>query len=303
MSILVVGSVALDSVQTPFGEVEDTLGGAAIYFSAAASFYDRVNLVGVVGEDFPIHYLGFLQDRNVDLAGLQVLPGKTFRWKGRYDYNLNARDTLDTQLNVFADFHPQIPEAFRDSTYVFLANIHPQLQLEVLQQMRAPRLTAMDTMNYWIESEREALTRVISAVDIIIINEEEARQLADTYNLVRAAGAILDLGPRAVVIKRGEYGATLFYRGDQPIDFFFAPAYPLEELKDPTGAGDTFAGGFMGYLAKEDDASDTALRRAMVHGSVLASHAVEDFSLGRLRDLTWEDIEARYQLFRRCTLF
>jgi sugar/nucleoside kinase (ribokinase family) len=303
VSILVVGSVALDSVQTPFGEVEDAVGGAAVYFSAAASLYERVNLVGVVGEDFRVQNLDFLRDRNVDLSGLQVLPGKTFRWKGRYDYNLNTRDTLDTQLNVFADFHPRIPPDFQDSDYVFLANIHPQLQLEVLHQMRAPRLTAMDTMNYWIESEREDLTRVISEVDIIIINEEEARQLANTYNLVRAAGAILDLGPRATVVKRGEYGATLFYRGDQPVDFFFAPAYPLEELKDPTGAGDTFAGGFMGYLAKEDDTGDAAIRRAMVHGSVIASYAVEDFSLGRLRDLTLEDIEARYQTFRRCTLF
>lgn len=299
MALLVVGSVALDSLQTPFGVREDVLGGSATYFSTAASFFAPVRLVAVVGEDFPEAHVEFLRGRGVDLAGLERRPGRTFRWSGRYEFDLNQAHTLDTQLNVFADFRPELPEGFRDSSHVFLGNIDPELQLRVLDQVRAPRIVAADTMNFWIASKRAALLQVLRRVDLLFVNDAEARQLSGEHNIVKAARAILSFGPGAVVVKRGEYGA-LFFAG---IDVFASSAYPLAELFDPTGAGDSFAGGFMGYLARSGSLEPSAMRRAMVAGSVLASFAVERFSLDRLRDLGPEEIRARYSDFRRLAHF
>src|SRR5512137_83965 len=299
MSLLAVGSVALDSVETPFGRRDDVLGGSATYFSTCASFFGPVRLVAVVGEDFPEAHLDFLRGRGVDLSGLARAPGRTFRWKGRYEFDLNQAHTLDTQLNVFADFRPELPEAYRDSTHVFLGNIDPELQLRVLDQVRAPRIVAADTMNFWIASKREALIEVLRRVDLLFVNDAEARQLAGEHNIVRAARAILAMGPRALVVKRGEYGA-LFFSGNE---VFAATAYPLAELFDPTGAGDSFAGGFMGYLYRCGVLDAAAMRRAIVVGSVLASFAVERFSLDRLRDLGPDEIRARYDEFRRLAHF
>jgi len=304
MSILVVGSVALDSIQTPFGRVKDTLGGSALYFALAASLYDRVNLVGVVGEDFPMEEIQFLKDRGVDLTGLQVAPGKTFRWSGRYDYDMNTAETLDTQLNVFADFHPVLPESYRDSEYVFLANIDPTLQEEVLDQVHRPRLVVLDTMNYWINYKKEALAKAMSRADIVVINEAEARQFANTFSLIRAARKIHALGPQTLIIKKGEYGAAMFAAGENPISsYFFAPAYPLEKIQDPTGAGDSFAGGFIGYLASVSTLGIGAVKRAIVHGCVVASYTVEGFGIERLKTVTWEDIQKRYEEFKHFTHF
>lgn len=304
MSILVVGSVALDSIQTPFGKVKDDLGGSATYFSVAARLYDGVNLVAVVGTDMPEEHIEFLRQRQINLDGLQVVDGKTFRWSGRYGYDMNTAETLDTQLNVFADFHPVLPEHYKDSQYVFLANIDPTLQLEVLQQIRQPKLTVLDTMNYWINYNKDMLSKVISAVDIVLINEAEARQYANTFSLIRAAQKILSQGPKALVVKKGEYGAAMFANGGDPTrSFFFVPAYPLEKIKDPTGAGDSFAGGFMGYLAQEGEVSRDNIRRAIVHGSVVASFTVEGFGVERLKTLSLEDIRTRYNDFKRFTNF
>jgi sugar/nucleoside kinase (ribokinase family) len=299
MSLLVVGSIALDSVETPFGRRDDVLGGSATYFSTAASFFGPVRLVATVGEDFPDEHVRFLAARGVDLAGLERRAGRTFRWKGRYDFDLNTAHTLDTQLNVFADFRPELPQAFRDSEYVFLGNIDPDLQRQVLDQVRAPRFVALDTMNFWISSKREALLRTLKRVDLLFVNDAEARQLAGEHNVVRAARRILGYGPKTVVVKRGEYGAVLF-SGDH---VFAASAYPLPALFDPTGAGDSFAGGFMGYVARAGAADGAVLRRAIVLGSVLASFAVEQFSLERLATLTHGEIRARYAEFRQLTHF
>jgi sugar/nucleoside kinase (ribokinase family) len=300
MSILVVGSVALDSVKTPFGKVEEALGGSGTYFSVSASYFTRVNLVAVVGDDFPPEHVALLKRHKVDTAGLQkVAGGKTFRWKGNYTYDLNQAQTLDTQLNVFAAFKPEIPEAYRDSEYVFLANIDPELQLEVLKQVKKPRLVACDTMNFWIERKLKELKKTLKHVDILVINEGEVRQMADETNLVKAARIVTSWGPRALVIKRGEYGALFYNKGR----FFSAPAYPLEVIYDPTGAGDTFAGGFMGYLARCRNLSDCDLRRAIVFGSVMASYNVEDFSLRRLDRLSWPAIKKRFQQFKALTHF
>lgn len=299
MDILVVGSVAFDSVETPFGKKGDVLGGSATYFSTAASFFTSVRLVAVVGDDFPAEHKKFLSDRNIDLAGLQTQSGKTFRWKGQYGYDLNEAHTLETQLNVFESFHPEIPEIYRTSPFVFLANIDPHLQLEVLKQVQRPRLVACDTMNFWIESKRDALVETLAHVDILIINEAEVRQFADEPNLIKAARSILALGPQTLVVKRGEYGVLVF--GEHSV--FSAPAYPLEEVFDPTGAGDTFAGGFMGYLAATNNLSDASIRKATVFGSVMASFTVEDFSLDRLRLLTWDVIEERFRKFQVLTDF
>jgi sugar/nucleoside kinase (ribokinase family) len=299
MSLLVVGSVALDSVETPFGQRDDVLGGSATYFSTAASFFGPVRMVATVGEDFPDAHVRFLAARGVDLAGLERRPGRTFRWKGRYDFDLNTAHTLDTQLNVFADFRPELPQAFRDSEYVFLGNIDPDLQRQVLDQVRAPRFVACDTMNFWIASKRDALARTLRRVDMLFVNDAEARQLAGEHNIVKAARRILAMGPRAVVVKRGEYGAVLF-SGEH---VFAASAYPLPALFDPTGAGDSFAGGFMGYLARSGREEPEVLRRAIVLGSVLASFAVEQFSLERLATLTHDEIRSRYGEFRQLTHF
>ena len=292
--LLVVGSVALDSVETPFGKVKDALGGSATYFSYSASFFTQVRLVGTVGDDFPEVHLRLLKDRGVDLAGLQVARGRTFRWSGAYGYDLNEAKTLDTQLNVFADFRPELGDELRGVPYLFLANIDPELQLGVLRQMRQrPKLVALDTMNFWIQGKREALLRVLREVDVVTINDGEARELAAEPNLVKAARAIAAMGPSTVVVKRGEYGALLLAGGA----FFVVPAYPLESVYDPTGAGDTFAGGFMGYLAAQDRIDRGAVRRAMVYGSVMASFTVEDFSLNRLLRLAPDEVGRRYAEF------
>jgi len=304
MSILVVGSVALDSIQTPFEKVRDALGGSATYFSVAARLYDSVNLVAVVGTDMPEGHIDFLRQRQVNLDGLQVADGKTFRWAGRYGYDMNTAETLDTQLNVFADFHPVLPEHYKDAEYVFLANIDPTLQLEVLSQIRRPKLTVLDTMNYWINYSKDMLSKVISAVDIVLLNEAEARQYANTFSLIRAAKKILSQGPKALVVKKGEYGATVYGNGGDPTrSFFFVPAYPLEKIKDPTGAGDSFAGGFLGYLARQGEITQDNIRRAVVHGSVVASFTVEGLGVECLKTLTMEEIQHRYRDFKQFTNF
>ena len=297
--ILIVGSVALDSVKTPFGEVEDALGGAAVYSSVAASYFAPVRLVGVVGEDFPEKHVKFLSSRNIDLAGMQRMPGKTFRWSGFYEFDLNQAHTLDTQLNVFQRFKPEIPESYRDSKYVFLANIDPELQLQVLDQVRSPRLTVCDTMNYWIENKKDALLQVLARVDVAFMNDAEARQLCGTFSLVKAARQMIELGPKVVIIKKGEHGAVMSSDGA----YFSAPCYPLEEVKDPTGAGDSFAGGFIGYVASTDDISEANLRKATIYGSTLASFNVQDFSLRRLSSLTPDEISGRYCEFKQIASF
>ena len=300
MSLRVVGSVALDSVETPFGRKEDILGGSATYFSTSASFFTPARVVAVVGEDFPEQHLNFLRGRGIDLEGLTRESGRTFRWKGRYGYELNEAQTLDTQLNVFQAFSPKLPESYRDTPYVFLGNIHPELQSQVLDQVRAPKLVAADTMNFWINGSKPALLKTLKRVNLLFVNDAEARQLAGEHNVVKAARAILGMGPQRVVIKRGEYGALLFDREH----IFACPAFPLAEVFDPTGAGDTFAGGFMGALATSPGGPDEAvLRRAMVMGSVMASFTVEKFSLERLREVTRPEIHARFAEFRKLTHF
>jgi len=299
MSILVVGSVAFDTVRTPFGQATEVLGGSATYFAAAASFFTDVRLVAVVGEDFSEEHLDLLRKRGVDLRGLQRGPGRTFRWVGEYGFDLDAARTLDTQLNVFAAFAPEIPPEYRDSEVVFLANIDPDLQRKVLSQVRRPALIAADTMNFWIKGKPDSLRQTLAMVDMLIINEAETRQLAGEENLVLAAQKARALGPRAVIIKRGGYGALLFNEGG----WFSAPALPLEAIRDPTGAGDTFAGGFVGYLANTMNFDDATVRKAIIMGSVMASFNVEAFSLGRLRTLTSEEIEARYRVFKRLAHF
>jgi sugar/nucleoside kinase (ribokinase family) len=304
VSILVVGSIAFDSIQTPFGQVTEAIGGSAVYFAAGASLYNQVNLVGVVGEDFPQTQIAFLQNRSVNFSGLQLASGKTFRWCGRYDYDMNVAETLDTQLNVFATFHPVLPESYRDSEFVFLANIDPELQLEVLDQVHHPKLVALDTMNYWINYKKQALTRAISRADVILMNEAEVRQYGNTLSLIHAAHKIIELGPKTLIIKKGEYGASMFSNGNDLISsYFFAPAYPLEKTQDPTGAGDAFAGGFMGYLAQDTSCSSGAIKRAVIHGSVVASFAVEEFGIDRLRNLTQDEIDCRYEEFKHFTYF
>lgn len=299
MSLLVVGSVAFDSVATPFGQVKEVLGGSGTYFSTSASFFTDVRLVAVVGEDFPPQHRDFLASRNIDLSGLQTSPGATFRWKGKYGFDLNEAQTLETHLNVFQTFQPQLPEAYRESDFVFLANIDPELQLEVLQQVRRPQLVACDTMNYWIEGRREALLKTLPFVDILIINEAETRQLAAEPNLLKAARAVLAMGPKTLIVKRGEYGVLLVSEHT----IFSAPAFPLESVFDPTGAGDTFAGGFMGYLAATRNLSEASVRKATVFGSVMASFVVENFSLERMRSLVYEDIVERYRKVKLLTDF
>jgi sugar/nucleoside kinase (ribokinase family) len=299
-SLLVVGSVALDSVETPFGRKEDVLGGSATYFSTSASFFVRpVQVVAVVGEDFPAEHVEFLQSRGVDLSGLTREAGRTFRWKGQYTHQLNEAHTLDTQLNVFERFSPKLSEAHRAARTVFLGNIHPALQLSVLDQVKGPQLVAMDTMNFWIQGFLPELKKTLARVDLLFVNDGEARQLAGEHNIVKAARAIMAMGPRRLVIKRGEYGALLF-DGDH---VFACPAYPLAEVFDPTGAGDTFAGGFMGSVSSAATLDGAALRRAMVTGSVMASFTVERFSLERLRTVTPEEVRERYAAFQRLTHF
>lgn len=299
MSIIVVGSVAFDSVETPFGKAEDVLGGSATYFSASASYFASVRLVAVVGEDFPDEHLCFLKNKGVDLKGLQRVPGKTFRWKGRYGFDLNEANTLETHLNCFENFFPDIPEEYRDTPFVFLGNIDPELQMEVLKQVRNPKLVACDTMNFWIEKKPSELEKLLKKVDILTINEGEARELSGEPNLVKASKKILAMGPKALIIKRGEYGVLMFNGSS----IFATPAYPLEFVFDPTGAGDTFAGGFMGFLGYINSLEEESIRQAIVFGSVMASFNVEDFSLNRIKNLSSNEIEERYREFKRLTEF
>ena len=297
--ILTVGSVAFDSIKTPFGEASRVVGGAATYFSIAASFFTDVRMVGVVGEDFGDEQMQVFGGRRIDLAGLQRVPGETFRWKGEYSFDLNSRETIYTHLNVFDQFRPVLPESYRPTPFVFLANIHPALQVDVLDQVEAPRFVAADTMNFWIEGTPDDLRAVLRRVDALIINDEEARQLSGEANLVKAARAIREMGPKLLVIKRGEYGVLM--TSDDA--FFAAPAMPLDQVADPTGAGDTFAGGFMGYLASAPEVTDAAVSRAIIAGSAMASFAVEDFGLDRLLRLTQDEIRARFDAFKRLTHF
>ena len=300
--ILVVGSVAFDSIKTPFGERSRIVGGSCTFFSVAASFFTDVRVVAVVGEDFDDKAMAVFEGRRIDLAGLQKVPGETFRWKGEYGYDLNSRETIYTHLNVFEHFKPVIPASYRTTPFVFLGNIHPALQIDVLDQVKEPHLVAADTMNYWIERTAESLAKALERVDVLLINDSEARQLAGEPNLVRAARTIRCMGPKTLVIKRGEHGALMTrMAGDGT--FFAAPAMPLENVLDPTGAGDTFAGGFLGYLASCSEMTDATLTRAIVYGSTMASFAVEDFGLDRLLRLTHAEIDARFTQFKHLTHF
>jgi len=299
MSVLVVGSVALDSVKTPFGVGERVLGGSAVYFGAAASLLAPVQLVGVVGEDYPVDRLSFLSDRGVDLSGVETAAGESFFWAGEYSFDLNSRETLETKLGVFANFKPRIPAAFRGARIVFLGNIDPVLQMEVLDQVAAPALVACDTMNYWISGSRENLLKLLARVDVLMVNDSEVRELANEPNLLKAARWVRERGPDIVVVKKGEHGAILF----GPSGVFFTPGYPLEEVRDPTGAGDSFAGGFLGYLAHTGSMEADDLRRAMVYGSVMGSYAVEAFSVDRFRTLEIQEVMDRVRDFRAMTTF
>lgn len=297
MTLLVVGSIGIDTLETPAGRADNVVGGAATYFAYAASFFTPVRMVAAVGDDFPAEVLSDLQGRGVDLAGVEKRPGKTLRWSGRYHEELNVRDTLDFDIGVFGDFQPTIPAAFRDSSYAFLANIDPVLQSRVLDQLSGPKLVGCDTMNHWIEGSRPALDALLRRVDMLVINDEEAAQLTGHRNVVKAASSILDLGPKNALIKRGEYGVIEF-SGES---VFAVPAFPLEEVFDPTGAGDCFAGGVMGDLARSGDLSPAGLRRAIVYGSVMGSFVVEDFGPRRLQKLTLAEIDARYRQFMSLT--
>jgi sugar/nucleoside kinase (ribokinase family) len=292
-SLIAVGSLGLDTLETPFDRVERILGGSAAYFSLAAKLYTDVGIVAVVGDDFPERYVDLLDKKGVDLAGLQREAGETFFWSGRYHYDLNLRDTLETKLGVFADFNPKLPESYRHASYVFLANILPALQISVQEQVVEPKLVVLDSMNLWIETQKEPLTEAMRRSNIVTINDQEARQYGETHNLRAAARAIMELGPRAVIVKKGEHGVVLI--SDRGI--FGAPAMLLEDVTDPTGAGDSFAGGFMGYLAETGDTSFAGIKRAMVHGTAVASFTVESLGVERLASITRDDVEARYREF------
>ena len=301
MSLLVVGSMAFDSIKSPFGEVERVIGGSATYFSLAASYLTPVRLVSVVGKDFPKGTLEMLSARGIDLQGLKIAEGVTFHWKGYYEYDLNIAHTVKTDLNVFENFAPVLPASYRESRYVFLGNIDPKLQLDILAQVREPKIVALDTMNFWIGKSPQLLREVIRGVDIVLINEAEIRELTGEFNLVKAARKLMRMGPGRVVVKRGEYGVLHLSDGE----IFAAPAYPLETIFDPTGAGDSFAGGFMGYLASRDGAVLTEMdyRLATIYGSAIASFTVEAFSTERLQGLSREEIDSRLAAFRTLTEF
>ena len=302
--VLIVGSIGLDSLKTPFGERKDILGGSVSYASIAASLFTSVNMVGVVGNDFPTQYIDLFKSRNINIAGLECKNGETFKWKGFYEYDMNQAHTVDTQLNVFADFNPVLPPDYMDSDFVFLANIHPALQLNVLNQFGKDKFTMADTMNLWISTTKDELLEVIKRVNLMLLNEGEARQLCGTPNLIAAANQILSMGPDYVIIKKGEHGALLFSKsGNRAGEIFSSPAYPLEIIKDPTGAGDTFAGGFIGYLAQAGEINSSNLRKAVVVGSALASFTTEDFSLDKLKTVTCDDLCERYCEFERLSSF
>ena len=298
MSLLVVGSIALDTVETPLGRAEETLGGSAVYFSTAAGFLTRVRLVGVIGSDFPEKHVRYLQERNIDLAGLQTCKGKTFRWSGRYQGDMNSAETVEVQLNVFGEFEPAIPAAYRDSQFVFLANGSPALQRHVLQQVKDAKFSVADTMNLWIRTTRPEVDALIRETDALFLNDGEARMLTGETNLVRAGRKIIEMGSKYVIIKKGEHGALLFADGR----CYASPAYPTATVKDPTSAGDSFAGGIMGWLDSVGEVNAATLKRAMVYGTVLASFTVEDFSLERLGKLTRPEIEARVSEYRSMML-
>jgi len=292
--VLVVGSVALDSVITPFGEAREVLGGSAVYFSIAASFFTNVRLVGVVGADFPENHIKVLKNRKIDLAGLEIKEGKTFRWTGRYGHDPNERETLNLELNVFASFQPKIPREFQRTPLVFLANINPELQMSVLGQIKKPEFVAVDTMNIWIEKNREQFIKLLRRVDMVVLNESEARQFSGEHNLIRAARKVLGMGPWLVIVKKGEHGAFMVSR-----DFRFAvPAYPLEKVCDPTGAGDCFGGGFMGYLGAAGRINEENLKKAVIYGTAMASFCCEMFSVGRLQKVTRRRIDERFKAIR-----
>ena len=300
MSLLIIGTLNLDTIETPSGRAENEVGGSAAYAALAASFSTRAAVVGIIGHDFPGETLDRLARRGVDLAGVARGDGPSFHWSGRYHENLNQRDTLETQLNVLTQFNPELPAAYRQMEYVFLANIDPELQMAALRQLERRKLVACDTMNFWLDSARPALLRLLREIDLLIINDEEARQLSGQHNIVKAARAILRMGPGRLLIKRGEYGVLAFDEDS----IFAIPAYPLEEVFDPTGAGDTFAGGCLGLIAREGgDLTSPILRRAIAHGSVLASLVVERFGLSRLWEVTPADLDARHRAFLRLTDF
>lgn len=300
MSILVVGSVALDSIETPFGKIENALGGSATYFAVSASYFSPVNLVAVVGDDFPEAYSAVFRKHAIDTKGLEVVKGATFKWKGRYDYDLNNPETIYTHLNVFNEFSPKIPPEYKRSDIVFLANIDPDLQMYVLKQVEKPALTACDTMDYWIQNKRKELLALLKQIDLFLLNEKEARQIAEETSILKCGKAILALGPKKVIIKKGEHGVLSFSHNS----VFSAPAYLLETVNDPTGAGDSFAGGLMGYLRKSGRfSSDSELRKAIIYGTIMASYTVEDFSIKRLSDINYTDIQKRYHEYRRLTRY
>jgi len=299
MTVLVVGSIAFDSVETPFGAVDAALGGSAIYFSYAASSFAPVQLVGVVGKDFPLASLDDLKKRGVDLQGLEVVEGKTFRWKGKYEGDMGVAQTLDTQLNVFGDFAPKIPKAFRSTPFVFLANGAPATQMTVLSQVEAPKFVVCDTMNLWMRIAKPQLLELLKKVDGLILNDEEARELAGERNLIRAGRALVKLGPRIVIVKKGEHGSFLFSEFFQ----FALPAYPTDDVKDPTGAGDSFAGGFMGYLASQGRVTLWGVKKAMAYGTICASVCVEDFSLANMKRTTRAQIDQRFEEFVQFTSY
>jgi len=297
MSLLVVGSVALDSIFTPFGETADALGGSAVYFSIAASLLHRVQVVGVIGSDYPVRELERLAQRGIDWSGVEHAEGESFRWKGKYSYDLQSRETLETRLGVFANFRPKLPDGWRNAKYLFLGNIDPMLQLDVLRQVEAPKLVVCDTMNYWIKSQRHDLMELLRRVDIVLLNDSEARELSGDWNIHRAGRWILRQGPKQLVIKQGEYGALLL----EPSRTFYVPAYPLEEVFDPTGAGDAFAGGFMGYLARTDSTAPEQMRRAMVYGSAMGSFAVQGFGLKGFDAVDFDAVQRRVEAFVELT--
>ncbi len=298
-NLLVVGTVAIDSVKTPFGEAESVLGGSATYFSVSASYFAGVKLVAVIGKDFPAEYMKVFEKHDINTQGLVRADGQTFRWRGAYGYDLNVAKTLDTQLNVLMQFDPHLDEEQRKTPFVFLGNIDPDLQIKVIKQLKGPKLIALDSMNYWIETKRDSLKKAIEMVDLVVVNEMEARELTGNSSLIKAGRAIRKMGPKTVIIKQGEYGSIALY-GEE---IFSAPAYPLEDVYDPTGAGDTFAGGVMGYLARRGEISGETIRQAMIVGSALASYNVEAFSLDKLTSLTMHNIVDRYNDIKRLTAF
>lgn len=299
IKLLVVGTVAYDSIETPFGKAENVLGGSALHFAGSASFFTNLGIVAAVGEDYLLDDIDYLKERNVDLRGIKVHEGKTFRWEGRYGYDLNQAITLKTELNVIEKYKPHVPKDWHDVDYVFLANIDPDLQISVIEQVKPSAVIALDTMNFWIENKLDRLMDVISRVDMLVFNEAELREITKEHSLVKGARKLIAMGPRCIVAKRGEYG--VFMMTDD--ELFLAPAYPLEDVFDPTGAGDTFAGGFMGYLANVGNIEPYTVKQAIVMGTVMASFNVEDFSVNRVRNLTIEEIRERYTAFKNCMKF